>query len=203
MGRKSISDIRKPEILEHVYEVLKTEGIQGTTLSKIADRMGVNSSLLVHYFKSKDNLMAEFVDSLAERYSSYFESNSKEIRKIKDPITRLDAMLDLIFDPDWDGAADASVFWACFYLSFKNDKIKERFRRIYIGLLRGVTEEIREQYLKTHSNVDDSEKAAMAIISLIDGHAFYCSATGKDRPDREDRKFLKGVAKKMLGINTD
>ena len=132
MGRKSISDIRKPEILEHVYEVLKTEGIQGTTLSKIADRMGVNSSLLVHYFKSKDNLMAEFVDSLAERYSSYFESNSKEIRKIKDPITRLDAMLDLIFDPDWDGAADASVFWACFYLSFKNDKIK-----VTLGLGRG------------------------------------------------------------------
>lgn len=202
MGRKSISNIRKLEIIEHLYEVLKCEGIQGTTLSKVADHMGVNSSLLVHYFKTKDNLMAELVDSLAERYTRYFESRYEEIKKIKDPVKRLNAMLDVLFDPDWDVAADASVFWACFYLSFKNKKIKERFRRIYTGLTRRMAEEIKEQYIKIHSNAGDSEKAAMAIISMIDGHAFYCSTIGKNGPDLEGRNFLKGVARKMLGIDT-
>ena len=201
MGRKSISNIRKPEILEHVYEVLKDEGIQGTTLSKIADHMGVNSSLLIHYFKTKDNMMAEFVDSLAERYANYFQRYSKKIGKIKKPDVRLNAMLDLLFDPDWDVSADASVFWACFYMSFKNEKIKERFRIIYTGLMNGIAEEIRKQAIKGHSNESDSEKVAMTIISLIDGHSFYCSAIGKERPDREDRNFLKGVVKKMLGID--
>jgi len=202
MGRKSVSNIRKPEILEHAYEVLKSEGIQGTTLSKIADHMGVNSSLLVHYFKTKDNLMAELVDSIAERYTRYFESNYREIRKIKNPVTRLNAMLDIVFDPDWDVAADAGVFWACFYLSFKNEKVKERFRRIYTGLKSRMAQEIREQYMKIHSNEGDSEKAAMAIISMIDGHAFYCSAIGKNGPDLEGRDFLKDLARKMLGIDT-
>jgi len=202
MGRKSISNIRKPEILEHVYEVLKDEGIQGTTLSKIAVRMGVNSSLLVHYFKTKDNMMAEFVDSLAERYANYFQRHSKEIGKIKKPVDRLNAMLDLLFDPDWDVSADAGVFWACFYMSFKNEKIKERFRIIYTGLMNGIAGEIRKQALKGHSDKRGSEKAAMAIISLLDGHSFYCSAIGKNGPDHEDRQFLKGIAKKMLGIDT-
>ena len=64
LGRKSISDVRKPEILEHVYAVIKEEGLQGTTLSKIAEHMGVNSSLLIHYFKTKDDIMLALTEAI-------------------------------------------------------------------------------------------------------------------------------------------
>ena len=64
MGRKSISHIRKPEILCHTYKVVEEEGFMGMTIGKIAGRMGVNSGLLIHYFKSKEGLIMEMVDYL-------------------------------------------------------------------------------------------------------------------------------------------
>jgi hypothetical protein len=38
MGRKSISHIRKPEILHHTYKVVEDEGFMGMTIGKVATR---------------------------------------------------------------------------------------------------------------------------------------------------------------------
>ena len=200
MGRNSISHVRKPEILEHVYAVLKVEGILNTSLAKIANHMGVNSSLLIHYFKTKDNMMAELVDSLAERYANYFEGNRKALMDVQDPTIRLDTLLDLLFDPDWESVVDASVFWGCFYLGYRNEKIKERFKKMYEGFMKAIAKEIRERRKRENLDIVDSGKAAIAIIALIDGYAFYNSAVDREHPNPEELKYLKGVAKKILGI---
>jgi len=53
MPRKNKANIRKREILEHFYEVLSNEGLEGASIAKIAKHMGVHPSLLMHYFKTK------------------------------------------------------------------------------------------------------------------------------------------------------
>jgi len=62
MGRKSKSESRKPEILQNLYKVVNREGLEGTTLNKVAKEMGVNSGLLVHYYKTKDEMIFALVD---------------------------------------------------------------------------------------------------------------------------------------------
>ncbi|MEZ4851774.1 MAG: TetR/AcrR family transcriptional regulator [Bacteroidia bacterium] len=53
MGRKSKAKIRRQEILSHFYEVIIEEGFEGASIGKIAKRMEVNPSLLIHYFSTK------------------------------------------------------------------------------------------------------------------------------------------------------
>ena len=200
MGRKSISDIRKPEILEHVYEVVRTEGLQGTTLSKIADRMGVNSSLLIHYFKTKDDIMVALTDTIIEKYLAYFNKNSQRINKLKDPKIRLNTLLDLMFDPEWDKVVEANVFYACFYLSFKNKKVKKRIAGLYLNFKKELAKEIREHYLEGSTGEDNSEKAAVALISMLEGYGYLRAATGSNAPNGEYLEYLKSAAKQILSI---
>ena len=54
MGRKSKAAVRKREILEHFYNILKEEGLEKASIAKVAKRMAVNPSLLIHYFKTKE-----------------------------------------------------------------------------------------------------------------------------------------------------
>ena len=56
MGRKSISHLRKPEILKHTYQIIKEEGLEGASITKIAKRMGINSGIVINNFKN--NLVA-------------------------------------------------------------------------------------------------------------------------------------------------
>ena len=57
MGRPNKSDERKPEILQNLIQVLSNEGIEGTSFAKIGDQMGVHASLIVHYFKNKEEML--------------------------------------------------------------------------------------------------------------------------------------------------
>jgi hypothetical protein len=52
MGRKSIDNIRKPQILEHFRQVVNKEGIHKASVVKIAKNMGVSPNLVLHYFDS-------------------------------------------------------------------------------------------------------------------------------------------------------
>jgi len=201
MGRKNKSDIRKPEILQHVYNVLKTEGLQGTTLSKIANLMGVNASLLVYYFKTKDELMIALTEDIIDRYLGYFNQQRARIERIKDTETRLISILDLLFDPKWDNAVDANVFYSCFYLSFKNPKIHRLIRDMYIGFKNQMAQYLKEHYISGHSIEDESEKTAVAIISLLEGFAYYRAATGDNTSNGVHLAYLKKMAKSMLDIN--
>ncbi|MBW2367675.1 MAG: TetR family transcriptional regulator, partial [Deltaproteobacteria bacterium] len=67
-----LKDIRKQEIMEHFYKVVNEHGFSGTTLAKVADSLGVGPSLLVHYYKSKELMVIDFVDFIVSNYEQYY-----------------------------------------------------------------------------------------------------------------------------------
>ncbi|MCG8550395.1 MAG: TetR/AcrR family transcriptional regulator, partial [Desulfobacterales bacterium] len=109
MGRKSISHIRKPEILRHTYKVVEEEGFKGMTIGKIAKRMGVNSGLLIHYFKSKEGLIMEMVDFL---YETSMNNYLKELETLTSPQERMDTLLGILFDAGGTWPQRDAVFWS-------------------------------------------------------------------------------------------
>ena len=75
MGRTSLAPIRKREILEQFYEVLRQEGIERASMIKVANRMGVYPSHVNHYFPTKEQLISELVEFLIERYEKDFSAS--------------------------------------------------------------------------------------------------------------------------------
>ena len=70
MRKNQRADTRKPEILENFYQVLIEEGFEGASIDKIAKRMKIRPPLIIHYFKTKENLTLESVNSLTQKYKA-------------------------------------------------------------------------------------------------------------------------------------
>jgi len=197
MGRKSLANIRKPEIMEHFYEVLIQEGLQGSSIAKIAKHMGVNPSLLTHYFKSKNEMIVELIDFIGEKYKEAFIGR---IERMRNPKERFDALLDAFFGMEWDKLIKDSAFYACFYLGFTNEEVSRRFKRGFSELRDFVRKEI-EMGIKEGIVKEETDPAFTAdlIIGLQEGISFYsCVAVDNDGRIEAMYQYLKEGARKLL-----
>ncbi len=166
MGRKSISHIRKPEILRHTYKVVEEEGFKGMTIGKIAKRMGVNSGLLIHYFKSKEGLIMEMVDFL---YESSMNHYLKELESLTNPRERMETLLDILFDTSGTRPQRDAVFWSCYAMGFRDENIRERIRGMMLKFIEFGVEEIVGWENTGLASVEDKRIAAAKILALSEG----------------------------------
>ena len=56
MKLSKISEIRRRELRQAAYEVLQTEGMAGATIEKVALKAGASKGIVLHYFKTKQQL---------------------------------------------------------------------------------------------------------------------------------------------------
>jgi len=195
MGRKSLADKRKPEILDHFYQVLIKEGLQGASIAKIATHMGVNSSLLTHYFHSKEEMVHELLEDIFKKYAETF---MVKIKKIRDPEKRFDALLDTFFGVEWDHLIDGSVFYACFYKSFRSQQAKRLLNQRFYELREFVRQEIELGMKAGILKETDTGMAADLIIAIQEGVSFYESALGEHDRTEAMYQYLREGAKKLL-----
>jgi AcrR family transcriptional regulator len=185
---KDKAETRKKEILENFYAVLAEEGLEGASIAKIAARMGIHPSLIIHYFSNKEEMIVELVDRLL---ADYEETYLPQLQKIKDPERRLEATIDAIFGLNWASMADNSVFYTCYSLSFRNPRVKESFQRMYTRLREVLVGEINDLIEHGVLIKADAEKLADLIISLLEGFGFYQGLMEDEIRFDELAQFLK------------
>lgn len=195
MSPLNIAEIRRQEIMEHFYAVVSAEGFSGVSLAKVAARMDVNPSLLLHYFKSKEQMIIEFVEFIILRYEKVYIEILKEI---KDPEKKIELLLDRLFARDWAELVSDRVFYECYALGLSNTKIRDRFRTFYSGfrgMLAGKLSELSgEGYL---SDLDPG-RAADFLIVLLEGKDVYANLAPGEESFQETLTYLKSVAYRMI-----
>ncbi|MDX2249257.1 MAG: TetR/AcrR family transcriptional regulator [Bacteroidia bacterium] len=170
MGRKSKSTVRKQEILSYFYDVIIDEGFEGASIAKIAKRMEVNPSLLIHYFSNKDAMVLGLIDYIISTYSSHI---LPDFSLVLDPQERWEDVLDVVSLIQWDRIMNNTVFYSCYTLGLRLPEVKERFVEYYSSFRKALVKEI--VYANEHGviQINDPEKAAKLMISLIEGSNFY------------------------------
>lgn len=194
MGRKSKADERRPEILKHAYKVAVDEGLQRTTLNRIAESMGVAPSLLTHYFKSKDDIIVSLIHYMVEIYDTNL---LLDFRSIQDPIERVEAILDARL---WEYSRlvlEDRVWYEAFALSFTNPKVRESLQGLYRRDLETLAVEFG--YLVPVGTQDPSvetvsENLSRMILIMMEGINYYDSVTG----DEIDINTTVSAIKEML-----
>ena len=128
MSPRSLAEIRRQEIMEHFYAVVSEVGFDGASLARVASRMGVNPSLLLHYFGSRDQIVTEFVGFIIDRYEQVYINILKDVTA---PEERLEVLMDRIFARDWGELVGDRAFYECYALSLSHPEIKEQFTTFY------------------------------------------------------------------------
>lgn len=66
--RTQSRDVRRAQLIEATIESLAERGFSRTTVTDVAARAGTSHGLVLFHFRSKENLLAETLDFLAEEY---------------------------------------------------------------------------------------------------------------------------------------
>ncbi len=193
--KNKTAEIRKPEILENYYQVLIKEGFEGASKGKVAKRMHIHPSLIIHYFQTKENMTIELVKALIDRYEA---PEYLQFDHIQDPKERFQALMDTLFSFEWSRTVDPGIHFGFYYLSFRNPTIKEHFKAMIKRFKTRLVMELKSFREAGIVKVKDLGAAADLIITLIEGLEFHAHFLADGRPFEEFADNAKGIAVKML-----
>jgi len=134
-------DIKKNQILEATFKCIDEKGARATTMRSIAKRAKVSQALLHYHFKTKENLLSEFIQIVLDNLVDNLE-------KSLDPSDTPKQKLDTYFNYGRNYAEKqgeivlvVQEIWA---ISIRDPKLKKVFSR-HIKKMSRVLEGILEQ----------------------------------------------------------
>ena len=170
MGRKSIDNIRKPQILECFRQVVNAEGIHKASVAKIAKNMGVSPNLVLHYFESKEAMVIALFNLVMDQYTGYL---SESVSRLPKGPKRLKALIQTMFGLGKNRELlSEKSYYAFYYLSLVDDQMKLRFNQKYGQLTDMVIKEIESSAHFKESSPVELAKQAELLLALFEGFIF-------------------------------
>ncbi len=168
MGRKSLKELRQQEIITVFYKTAKKEGYENASIAKVAKVMDINPSLIIHYFKTKEDLTQALIDYILEKYLLIYKTKDKENITLSD----LQKTIDKLFSKKWNLLFDDGLFYTFYAMSFRDKIIREKYKKILDSLrfeLAAIMIKCKEKQLL---NIADPQATADLIFVLLDGAYF-------------------------------
>jgi len=197
MGRKSLEEPRKKEIIKAFYKVAKKQGLEETSIAKIAEVMNINPSLIVHYFRNKQELVYALIEYILDKYMLIYKVDNTD----KPTLADLKKMIDNLFSKKWNNLFDDGLFYSCYALSFRDKKIKQMYHSIGITLrsrLASIIESCNKEKIVSVKNLED---VADRLFVLVDGSYFYLSVITDKKEYEKVVARHKAAAYSLLGLS--
>lgn len=197
MGRKSLKESQQKRIIQAFYEIARREGIENISFGKIAKELDMNQSLIVHYFANKEEMLFGLIDFIVISYQNMYETEEGH----EDPLTKLRVVLNNIFSRKWSSYVDDSIFYNCFALIFRNEKVLAHFRDLHILLRKWLEKLIQDCIDHKLIDIQDAAEAADIIFVISDGAYYYLSMIGDQELYIKHSQRYKREAFKVLGLS--
>jgi len=172
MGRKSLKEPRQREIIKAFYKVAKKEGLENASIAKTAEVIGINPSLVMHYFKTKEHLVYGLIEYILDKYLLIYKIPTEYETH---PRKALLAVIDNIFSSKWNTLFDDSVSYSCYSLAFRDKTIKEKYKNLLDALRERLRQMIQDCKDMGVLEVADPALTADIIFVLVDGAYYYLS----------------------------
>ena len=197
MGRKSLRVDRRKEIIRAFYKTAKKQGLHNVSIAKLATAIDMNPSLIIHYFKTKEELVFGLIEYILDRYKNlYIAGKSKE----QTSIDVLHEILDNLFSRKWNKLVDDDVFYNCFTLIFRNPRIKEKYKALHDSLRRMLADILDRCKEDGYLFTGDTYQTADLIFLFVEGAYYYLSMTNDPREYEEKMNLYKNQALEILDL---
>ncbi|MFV8836597.1 choline-responsive transcriptional repressor BetI [Aquisalimonas sp. APHAB1-3] len=161
MPKRGMEPIRQLQFIEATVQIIHEEGLQGTTLSRVAKRAGASPGLVAHYFGDKSGLLHATFRHLARALGAEF---SRRLQGVSDPRERLLAVIDANFAESQSSPAVVSA-WLAFWGQVNHRPELARVQRV-------VTNRLKSNLLYSLRQLvdeDEAEQMATGLAVMIDG----------------------------------
>lgn len=161
MGRPSITEQRRQEVLEAFVRCVANYGLHGATLERLATESGLKRPLIRHHLGNRE----EMVDALVIHVVDSFERQQEQMLAFLKGKNRLPALLDLLFTTDTVTDGDLVLAFAALTAhAGNNEKTRQVLLKSMMAFEALINAELSGAYPKAGKSEVDA--AAQAIIAL-------------------------------------
>lgn len=196
MKKRQNAELRKPDILKNYYLVILKEGLEGASIAKVAKKMKINPSLIIHYFTNKDNMTVELVDYMSRVYNRLFLDMKIETT---DPKKRLDRLVEIFCSDEWYNNTEISGDFSILTLSFRNKKVFKHLQNMYDEFVKLIQKELETATAGGKVKITDPKRTAELIVSVLEGYRhfkhFFIDESASESYRQDMMKTLKNIIK--------
>lgn len=157
---------RREQILEVMSALLVEKGVEGFSMRRLAERVGISLASLQYHFSSKDRLMSAFLDGLFDRLHHRLAARAGA--KVADPRAALEEILRTIIALD-AMPENANLYIHLWALSTSDPIVAEAMEKhmsTYVDMIHGAVMKMRPDL----SNAQALLTATM-VVSTLEGLA--------------------------------
>lgn len=195
MARYQKSLVRKQEMLSHLYDLIIEEGFENVSMNKIARKMGVNPSLMVHYFDTKERMVAELVNYLFSTYSRHIIPDLSESAT---PQERLQDFLDVVFGINWNGVVNNQVFFTYYTLALRRPEISDHIRRALRNIYTTIHRELVKAGIDGVLPKQDWDRATQFVMMVMEGANLFQGIEMFPTTREQRQRFLSKMVYEAL-----
>ncbi len=180
--------------MEAAYETLKENGIHGTTIARISQKVGMTPGVVQYYFKNKRNLLEQ-----TQRYANG-QLRSKLLQYLEDadsPRDRLDAILRANVAPDLFIRPTAQA-WLALCVEVPHDPVFARIQNVLHKRLLANLLHCLKQLLPPR----DARAFALELSAAIDGLWLQCATSETAKDPALALSLLRNLVARRLAPDT-
>jgi AcrR family transcriptional regulator len=196
MGRISLKGQRQREIVEAFYAVAKKTGLENASIAKVADHMGINPSLVLHYFKTRETLLEALVNFILEQYKDIYKINGHDYTTRKEVIR----LINNLYSRKWNRLFDDGVFYSCYALTYRNKKLRHSFKSLHDSLRALLVDALGKAKINGIIHIRDERKTGAIVFALLEGAYYYLGMLDSAKARDKQMRVLKKQAIVLLGL---
>lgn len=193
--RTATKEERRQQLIEATVKCIARKGIGSTTLGEVAQEAGLSQGIVNLHFNSKENLLNETLQYIAEDYKSQFDNTLA--KAAPEAAEQLLALMEMDLKPSICDRQKLAV-WFSFWGEVKTvptyQKVCDAYDSAYDAVIRGLCETIIKDGAYKHITADT---ATDALQSMTDGLWLSCLVSPKtfDRDHAMDAvySYLRSV----------
>lgn len=191
--KERISTARKREIVEGFYNLSIVNGLENTSIAKIGKHLDMPPSLIMHYFPTKEILISSLIDYILEKYLEIYQPIIRELEQNESADPSL--IVETLFSRNWNLLFDDGVFYSCYALIFRNDKIKKEYRILHEKL-----RESLKEILDKNKEMEGKDTAVLAeqIFVVVEGAYYYLSMFDDEAASSQKVTYFKNQVYDLL-----
>jgi DNA-binding transcriptional regulator YbjK len=170
MPRISVKEQRRLQILEALNDCLITTSFSQTSIKDIAKKANVNHGVLHYYFKSKDDILLNYIDFIIEKYLTIF---TKWIvtasKKYPDQKIFIDESLKFINKRVTLDKNISIIFIEIWEISLYNKKVRQKLKQMYKVWEQTVTDE----FAKVVKDKKVAKRLSISMIAFFEGISLF------------------------------
>lgn len=163
MPRRDLTEERTSQILDALERCILKNGLEASSLEKVAEEAGVKRPIIRHYIGNREDLLLaltdRFVENDRERVMMMVNSLGEE--------NRVEALLNMLFATSNDSNAESILIYEELILAAsRQDSIREKISRSTARFVDLIAKELTGQFPDTEGHVE----VAWGIASIFYNH---------------------------------